>query len=334
MCLTLDSNGIVICTLVMALRVLLADESSTIKKVLQLALSDFAIEVKSVPSGIDVVPVALDFRPDIIFADILLSKRNGYEVCGDIKANPQLKNTPVILMWSSFMEFDEKLAQKAGANARLEKPFDTEALRNVVNKFVKKTETHPLKGLLDFPTLPDFEESETMVRHKLQQQAENDEFVIDDDLEEFKPLDLKPVSQKPAQPQAQQHMQKPVKPQADVHTITEDYDPSNDIHIETENYGEFEEVVLVKGDKDEELETKIQGQLKNYLENSPVALNKISKSTDGSQGKNLSRFDEQLMREEVRLMEEKICWQIIPEITEKIVREELKKLLTDIEKSV
>lgn len=321
----------------MALRVLLADESSTIKKVLQLALSDLGIEVKSVPSGIDVVPVALDFRPDIIFADILLSKRNGYEVCGDIKANAQLKNTPVVLMWSSFMEFDEKLSQKAGANARLEKPFDTDALRNVVNKLVKKTETHPLKGLLDFPTLPDFEESETMVRHRLQNQALNDELVIDDDIEDFKPLDLKPVTQKPQQPQMQQpqQAQKPTKPAVEQKAhIIEEYDPSNDIHIETENYGEFEEVVLVKGDKDDELEKTIQGQLKNYLESSPVALNKISKSNDGSQGKNLSRFEEQLMREEVRLMAEKICWQIIPEITEKIVREELKKLLTDIEKSV
>ena len=311
----------------MALRVLLADESSTIKKVLQLALSDYGIEVKSVPSGIDVISVALDFRPELIFADILLTKRNGYEVCGDIKAHPQLKNIPVVLMWSSFMEFDEKLAQKAGANGRLEKPFDTEGLRDVVNRLVKKTETHPLKGLLDFPALPDFEESETMVRHRLQNQAENDSLVIDDDLEDFQPLDLKPVAtkNKPAPGKTQ-------KPAA--HTITEEYEPSNDIQIETENFGEFEEVVLVKSDKEDELETKIQGQLKNYLESSPVALNKIQNSNDGGKGKPLTRFDEQLVREEVRSMAEKICWQIIPEITEKIVREELKKLLTDIEKSV
>lgn len=310
----------------MALRVLLADESSTIKKVLLLALSDFAVEVKSVPSGIDVISVALDFRPDIIFADILLSKRNGYEVCNDIKQHSQLKNTPVILMWSSFMEFDEKLAQKAGANGRLEKPFDTDALRNLVNKFVKKTEEHPLKGLLDFPHLPDFEESETLVRHKLQQQTKNDALVIDDDIEDFKPLDLKPVQH--------QTLTKQNKPQPPAQAI-EEFDPTHDIHIETENYGEFEEVVLVKTDKDDELETKIQGQLKSYLESSPVALNKIAKSSDGSPNKALGgRFDEQLMREEVRSMAEKICWQIIPEITEKIVREELKKLLTDIEKSV
>ena len=321
----------------MALRVLLADESSTIKKVLQLALSDFGIEVKSVPSGIDVISVALDYRPDIIFADILLTKRNGYEVCGDLKANAQLKNIPVVLMWSSFMEFDEKLAQKSGFNGRLEKPFDTEALRDVVNRLVKKTETHPLKGLLDFPNLPDFEESETMVRHRLQNQADNDSLVIDDDLEDFEPLDLKPIQSKtanrPSPAQMHQQMSAPQKPKAPA--ITEVYDPMDDIQIETENFGEFEEVVLVKGEKEEALESKIQGQLKSYLESSPVALNKIKNSNDGTKGnKPAGRFDEQLMREEVRSMAEKICWQIIPEITEKIVREELKKLLTDIEKSV
>lgn len=316
----------------MALRVLLADESSTIKKVLQLALSDYGIEVKSVPSGIDVVSVALDFRPELIFADILLTKRNGYEVCGDIKANPQLKNIPVVLMWSSFMEFDEKLAQKAGANGRLEKPFDTEALRDVVTRLVKKTGAHPLKGLLDFPTLPDFEESETMVRYRLKNQAENDSIVIDDDLDDYQPLDLKPVATKNTKLTNQPQASKTQKPA--VQTITEEYDPSDDIQIETENFGEFEEVVLVKSDKEDELQKTIQGQLKNYLESSPVALNKIQNSNDAGKGKPLTRFDEQLVREEVRSMAEKICWQIIPEITEKIVREELKKLLTDIEKSV
>lgn len=319
LCLTLDSNGIVICTLVMALRVLLADESSTIRKVLQLALSDFSVEVKSVPSGIDVVSVALDFRPDIIFADVLLSKRNGYEVCGEVKAHAQLKNIPVVLMWSSFMEFDEKLSQKAGANARLEKPFDTEALRSLVHKFVKKTETHPLKGLLSFPNLPDFEESETMIRHKLAHpnHDQNDDVVIvNDDIEDFRPMDLKPLKHS-------------------SQTIPEEDDPLADVRIETESFGEFEEVTLIKSARDNDMQTKIQNQLKSYLESSPVALNKIAKVGDSSVSKNqVGRFDEQLVREEVRLMAEKICWQIIPEITEKLVKEELKKLLADIDKSV
>lgn len=295
----------------MALRVLLADESSTIKKALQLALSDMGVEIKSVPSGIDVVPVALDFRPDIIFADVLLSKRNGYEVCADVKASPQLKNTPVVLMWSSFMEFDEKLSQRSACDARLEKPFDTESLRDIVNRLVKKTADHPLKGLLDFPTLPDFDESETVTRQM--QKAPIPEIEIDEEIEDFRPTSLVNLSA------AENEVSNAIH---------------NDIHIETENFGEFEEVVLVKGDKEQELEEKIQGQLKTYLENSPVALNKIQKNHNDEKPKSLTRFEEQLMREEVRLIAEKICWQVIPEITEKIVREEIKKLLTNIEKSV
>ena len=91
----------------MALRVLLADESSTIKKVISLALQDFAVEVKVVHSGVDVVEVAKQFGPDIIFADVLLQKKNGYEVCFDVKADPLLNKIPVVLMWSSFMDLDE-----------------------------------------------------------------------------------------------------------------------------------------------------------------------------------------------------------------------------------
>lgn len=331
-----------ICTLVMALRVLLADESSTIKKALQLALGDLGVEVKSVPSGLDVVSVALDFHPEIIFADILLTKRNGYDVCAEIKAHASLKNIPVILMWSSFMEFDEKLAQKSGYNGRLEKPFDTEALRSIVHRFVKKTNVHPLKGLLEFPKLPDFDESETALRQKNHLQEIKS---IDDVEEDFKPIHLN------AHLNSHQNSHHNANLTTDHKNLVldplesaVDLNPSghsNHIHIETENFGEFEEVILVTGDHDEspmaknksELNSKINSQIKTYLENSPVALNKAQKAADFGHSQNQSRFDEQIMREEVRLMAEKICWQIIPDIAEKIVREEIKKLLTDIEKN-
>ena len=144
----------------MALRVLLADESSTIKKALQLALSDFAVEVKSVPSGLDVLTVAQDFSPDIIFADILLSKKNGYEVCAELKANPKFLKTPIILMWSSFMDFNESLAASSKYTDKIEKPFDTEMLRSKINTYVAKTKKHPLHGMIQFPDMPNFVESE------------------------------------------------------------------------------------------------------------------------------------------------------------------------------
>jgi CheY-like chemotaxis protein len=135
----------------MALRVLLADNSEAIKKVIQLSLQDFAAEVRSVSVGIDVIAVAKQFKPDIIFADILLQKRSGYEVCLDIKQDPELGSIPVILMWSGFMEMDHKKMQDSRADGTLEKPFESNDLRELVKKFVPKLATNPMADFLDIP---------------------------------------------------------------------------------------------------------------------------------------------------------------------------------------
>ncbi len=141
----------------MALRVLLADESSTIKKVFQLALQDFAVEVRPVNVGVDVVPVAMTFKPDIIFADVLLQKRSGYDVAAEIKQDATLKNVPVVLMWSGFMELDEDKFQACMANAQLEKPFDVAQLRKLVTDLVPRTQTQRLSQFLNFPKMPDMD---------------------------------------------------------------------------------------------------------------------------------------------------------------------------------
>ncbi len=145
----------------MALRVLLADESSAIKKVFQLALQDYAAQVKSVHQGGDVSAIARDFQPDIIFTDILLQKRDGYEVSREIKEDPILGKTPVVLMWSGFLDFDEGKFKKSHADARLEKPFDVESLRKVVQKFVPKTQSQPLSAFLELPHIEFQEERPT-----------------------------------------------------------------------------------------------------------------------------------------------------------------------------
>lgn len=135
----------------MALRVLLADESPTIKKVFQLALQDFAVEVRPVNIGVDVATVAGHFKPDIIFADVLLQKKNGYEVCAELKQSAELQAIPVVLMWSGFMELDEDKFQAAQANAQLEKPFDVAALRKLVTELVPRTQTQSVSQFLSFP---------------------------------------------------------------------------------------------------------------------------------------------------------------------------------------
>ncbi|MFN9068719.1 MAG: response regulator, partial [Bdellovibrionales bacterium] len=143
----------------MALRVLLADESSTIKKVMQLTLQDFDVDVRGVSVGLDVLSVTKTFRPDIVFADVLLAKRSGYEVCHDLKNDSTTNQIPVVLMWSGFMEIDEQKARMCGADRRLEKPFDPSELRDLVQELVRKTRDNPVSSFIQFPPLPEFQES-------------------------------------------------------------------------------------------------------------------------------------------------------------------------------
>ena len=177
----------------MALRVLLADESSTIKKVFQLALQDFAVEVRSVNLGPDVLNIARSFKPDILFADVLLQKRNGYEVCMEIKNDASLKNVPVVLMWSGFMELDEDKVQAAQANGRLEKPFDVEALRKIVQDLVPKTRSQRLSSYLQFPKLPDFQDPRAQQQELMDDEdtAVTNIDVVEAEEDDFKPLTLK-----------------------------------------------------------------------------------------------------------------------------------------------
>ncbi|MEK6556512.1 MAG: response regulator, partial [Bdellovibrionota bacterium] len=142
-----------------ALRVLLADESVTIKKVFQLSLKDYGVDVVTVTSGLDVLPVAKKSKPDIIFADVILQKKSGYDVCAEIRRDPELRNVPVVLIWSGFMELDADRYKACQASGNLEKPFDTAKLRQVIQSLVPKTKSQNIGQYLHFPKLPDFDET-------------------------------------------------------------------------------------------------------------------------------------------------------------------------------
>jgi CheY-like chemotaxis protein len=135
----------------MSLRVLLADESASIRKVFQMGLQDYGAEVKSIHNGLDVTEVAQTYKPHIIFADILLQKKNGYEVAQEISEHAELSATPVVLMWSSFMELDQSKYQSCKAKGELEKPFDVDKMRQLIQNLVQDTKSQQLSSFLSFP---------------------------------------------------------------------------------------------------------------------------------------------------------------------------------------
>lgn len=117
----------------MAHRLLLADDSITIQKVVELVLAEEDFEIKSVSNGEDALNAMEGFRPEIVLADIEMPKVNGYQLCEKIKQNPKTSGVPVILLAGAFEPIDEELSQTVGADDSVIKPFESQELISKIN---------------------------------------------------------------------------------------------------------------------------------------------------------------------------------------------------------
>ncbi|MDQ6801431.1 MAG: response regulator [Acidobacteriota bacterium] len=121
----------------MAKRILLADDSITIQKVVELTFSDGDYEVTAVNNGNKAVQKLSEMRPDIILSDIIMPEKNGYEVCEYVKSHPEYRNIPVILLTGTFEPFDPDRADKAGCDAVVTKPFESQSLIHKVEELIE-----------------------------------------------------------------------------------------------------------------------------------------------------------------------------------------------------
>lgn len=112
----------------MSKKLLLADDSITIQKVIGITFAneDYALSV--VDNGNAALEKARAQRPDLILADVFMPGKNGYELCAAIKADPTLQQIPVLLLAGTFEPFDEAKARKAGADGWIAKPFESQTL--------------------------------------------------------------------------------------------------------------------------------------------------------------------------------------------------------------
>ncbi len=112
---------------------LLADDSITIQRVVGITFANEDFEITTVDNGEDAIQKAKELKPNIILADVIMPKKNGYEVCQAIKSDPALRATPVLLLAGTFEAFDENRARAVGANGHITKPFESQALIDKVN---------------------------------------------------------------------------------------------------------------------------------------------------------------------------------------------------------
>jgi CheY-like chemotaxis protein len=122
----------------MPIRLLFADDSVTIQKVVELAFEGEDVEVTTVNSGDKVIEKLTESRPDIIIADAVMPGMNGIELCERLKKDENYSDIPVLLLRNEFDEFDSDILVKTGADDCITKPFKSEELVKKIKELSAK----------------------------------------------------------------------------------------------------------------------------------------------------------------------------------------------------
>ncbi len=112
----------------MRTKLLLADDSITIQKVVGIIFSSEEYELTIVDNGNAALAKARENKPDVLLVDAVMPGKTGYEVCEDIRRDPVLKEIPILLLTGAFEPFDENKARQSGADDFISKPFESQHL--------------------------------------------------------------------------------------------------------------------------------------------------------------------------------------------------------------
>ncbi|HEV2833808.1 MAG TPA: response regulator [Pyrinomonadaceae bacterium] len=150
-------------------KLLLADDSATIQKVIDLTFADEGVEVVSVGNGQEAIDRLPEVQPDVVLADVFMPSPNGYEVCEYVKTNEQFKHIPVMLLVGSFEPFDEAEARRVGADDILTKPF--QSIRRLIDRvgaLVSGPSVEKERPTAELPKVETAAEEDLMDAHELE----------------------------------------------------------------------------------------------------------------------------------------------------------------------
>ena len=121
------------------LKVMVIDDSNTIRKSAELFLAAAGCQVLLAEDGFDALAKINDHAPNVVFCDILMPRLDGYQTCTLIKKNPRFAATPVIMLSSKDGLFDRARGRLAGSDEYLTKPFTRETLLQAVATHARQT---------------------------------------------------------------------------------------------------------------------------------------------------------------------------------------------------
>lgn len=116
-------------------KVLVVDDSNTIRRSAEIFLKQGGHEVLLADDGFDALSKVNDYQPQLIFCDILMPKLDGYQTVAIIKRNPRFADTPVVMLSSKDGVFDKARGRMVGCQEYLTKPFTKDQLLQAVQQF-------------------------------------------------------------------------------------------------------------------------------------------------------------------------------------------------------
>ena len=120
---------------VAGVKVLVIDDSNTIRRSAEIFLAQGGHQVMLAEDGFDALSKVNDHAPELIFCDILMPRLDGYQTCAIIKRNPKFAHVPVIMLSSKDGLFDKARGRMVGSEDYLTKPFTKEQLLRAVLQF-------------------------------------------------------------------------------------------------------------------------------------------------------------------------------------------------------
>ena len=124
-------------------KVVLIDDSNTIRRSGEIFLSQAGCQVVLAEDGFDGLSKVVDHQPDVIFIDVMMPRLDGYQTCALIKNHPHFRNVPVVMLTSKDTLFDRARAKLAGSDEYLIKPFTKNGLVETIAAHARQSkESH------------------------------------------------------------------------------------------------------------------------------------------------------------------------------------------------
>lgn len=132
-------------------KLLVADDNANIRKVVKLGFEALGYRVSTAADGKEALELVRRERPDVVILDVMMPEKSGYDVCSEMKNDPELKSVPVVMLTAKSLEEDKYWGRALGADEYLTKPFDPEVLERTVERILDLRERgesyHPLTRL-------------------------------------------------------------------------------------------------------------------------------------------------------------------------------------------